>query len=975
MLYTINYSLSAIKETGMIKKAASLVLCLALAVSAAVSAPLSVYADRSDIASDPSSVRSVQSVRQSGEEDPKDSFVFSDRFFTGDSYRYDGDLALASFELCLQSLPDMRHQDDPEYDKDTSGDLRDYLTDNGFVDYETNGYYTRVIEPDTAGVACAHKKVTDNGREYTLLAVVPRSATYGGEWYNNFLFSKSADDKGDNAGFAVSRDAVLDFAGSYAARHGISGDVKLWIAGYSRGAGVVNEATAKLLRDPAAVFGSRIRLEPSDVYCYTFGTPRTAPAAAVDDAVYGCIHNVYDDTDVLSHMPPASMGFDRYGSNVKLTALFDKQLMLRLLKADYEKSYESFKDPDDFTPLRIDISSALKGDLKFVPDTDSYIPADGDAYLESVTETIAAVSARASKTGDAREGYYTTYQGPLSRLGYYAVAGEGSGLSVGDIFGGKYGIPMLLSMYVMFMVDKNQSNVNEELNVLIESTFNQLAYYVEDDNGSVKAEYNRIAPAYLALRKAFFAGSSTASEASQKYVLTKDLRPYRSIFLRASKKLTAELYERTIRDALADSDVDKATVEQLAVEDGDEMSYLLAYLFLSNTMQSKAVRPFSFNNEQFKQLATFAGSISYFTTYHSANPIISCLRAAVNCDEDDVTETAAQRAGYRRVYLPEAAGADFSGTVSDASGRTVAVFKNDEMISRTDEWIGITKCDTGSWLRLPVDASFEVSFTPSAACRFGIRASEYDISKGEEVRTVSSDSRFDWTSLSAAAGDEITLNVPAIETDGDGYTLPSEAAYSLSMAETPAARDSWLIAKAVSSKNGTLKITWAGSGDAERYLISVSEKGKSGSAGTRTVSGSTRAYVWKGLKKGRVYRFTVTAQRAYGNGYADMSKSKPGYVIAGNTKGKYTNPKSVSLNRTSVTLNEGGSFKLKAKIKKVKKSGKLPGYTAALRYISTDSDVASVSNKGLIRANGSGKCKIYVQAVNGVWNKITVTVR
>ena len=952
----------------MRKRLISAFLSLVMVLSLAVSAPLAVFADTAAVQNDPSDTLGVYSARM--DRGFMNSYYYSDRLFEGDAYEYNNQLARMSIELSMLSLPSLKN--DPALELDTSVNLRAYLTDNGFTDYETNGKYGRNVKlDDEVAVACAHKTVTADGKKYTLLVVQPRGATYGDEWANNFTFSSSADDKGDSAGFAVSASAVLSYVKKYCAKYGISGDVKIWMSGYSRGAGIVNLAAAYLLRDPSAVLGRTVSFEPSDLYCYTLGAPRVAGASSdYDDDIYACIHNMFDSTDIMKQLPPTSMAFERFGSSYNLSSLFDKTSMLELLKECSPDKYESFDDPDEFMPLKLDTKAILKGELKFAPDPDSYIPVDSEAYVDSVTESIATVSAKASDTGDAREGYYNEYQGPLSRFGQYIVGGAGSGLNLTGMTDGKYAVPMLISMYAMFMIDKNQDNVNADMNTLIESTFNQLAYYIEDDSGSVMTQYRAIAPAYRAFRTAFF------EDTGVRYVLTKDLKLYRSLFLRISKKLTQELYSRFVREMTADSGLDKAVIDQLADDDSEAMSYLFAYLLLDNSFQSREIRPFSFENEQFKQLATLAGNVNMFITYHDMYAPTAGLRAADPLYDGYVRPDPSCEAGYRRVYIPASAKGtplEFSGAVIDESGRVAAEFRNDQMISRTDEWIGITSCDTGSWLRLPLDKEYKVVITAGSAGSYSIAVGEYGINEKEELRTVSSDAQGSWSSINAEAGDEIVLNLPAVSAVDGAYSLPSDAEYTLDRPETDPV-PSWTVAKAVSSNKGTLTITWVGKGNIDRYLISISQKG-SDSTIRKTTNGSTRAYLIKGLKKGKIYKCRVYAQEAYGDSFRTVSSSRVVYEIAGNVKGGYTNPKSVKTNKSSVVLKTGKSFKLKASVKKVKSGKKLLACTSAVRYISTDTGVATVSSKGVIKAKSAGSCRVYAQAANGVWKKVFVEVR
>ena len=85
----------------------------------------------------------------------------------------------------------------------------------------------------------------------------------------------------------------------------------------------------------------------------------------------------------------------------------------------------------------------------------------------------------------------------------------------------------------------------------------------------------------------------------------------------------------------------------------------------------------------------------------------------------------------------------------------------------------------------------------------------------------------------------------------------------------------------------------------------------------------------------------------------------------------------VKVNKTKVTLKKGKTFKIKAKVIKVKKSKKLmpKKHVATVRYLSTNKKVATVSSSGKIKAAGKGKCNVYAYAHNGVCKKIKVTVK
>jgi uncharacterized protein YjdB len=90
---------------------------------------------------------------------------------------------------------------------------------------------------------------------------------------------------------------------------------------------------------------------------------------------------------------------------------------------------------------------------------------------------------------------------------------------------------------------------------------------------------------------------------------------------------------------------------------------------------------------------------------------------------------------------------------------------------------------------------------------------------------------------------------------------------------------------------------------------------------------------------------------------------------------KYSNTKSIQLNKTKVTLKAGKTFKLKAKESAEGQTSKKVKHHRSLSYESSDKSVATVSAKGVIKAIKKGKCTIYVYAQNGVCKKVNVTVK
>ena len=57
------------------------------------------------------------------------------------------------------------------------------------------------------------------------------------------------------------------------------------------------------------------------------------------------------------------------------------------------------------------------------------------------------------------------------------------------------------------------------------------------------------------------------------------------------------------------------------------------------------------------------------------------------------------------------------------------------------------------------------------------------------------------------------------------------------------------------------------------------------------------------------------------------------------------------------------------------KVNKISEPDTALRFRTSDAKVAKVNKYGKVTAVGKGQCAVWVQAVNGLWKKVVVTVK
>ena len=164
-------------------------------------------------------------------------------------------------------------------------------------------------------------------------------------------------------------------------------------------------------------------------------------------------------------------------------------------------------------------------------------------------------------------------------------------------------------------------------------------------------------------------------------------------------------------------------------------------------------------------------------------------------------------------------------------------------------------------------------------------------------------------------------------------------------------------------------LIWTKVKGAKGYIIYGAKCGKALKK-IKTVSANTTKYTVKNLKKGTYYKYLVVAYKTDGNSKVTCAMSK---VIHATTKGgKYGNPTKITKVKDKVIVKKGKKITLKPSFKYDKKVKKHVG----IRYESTNTKVATVSSKGVIKGvTKNKKCTVYVYAQNGVYKKVTVSVK
>ena len=127
----------------------------------------------------------------------------------------------------------------------------------------------------------------------------------------------------------------------------------------------------------------------------------------------------------------------------------------------------------------------------------------------------------------------------------------------------------------------------------------------------------------------------------------------------------------------------------------------------------------------------------------------------------------------------------------------------------------------------------------------------------------------------------------------------------------------------------------------------------------------------KKLQKDKILKIYVVAKK----GSKELARSLPLYVAG--PKNKFTNAKKIINRKKSIVLEKGKKDILISKLalnnnkKKILPARIVP----RLRYKTSDKSVANVSDKGIIKAVGKGKCDIYVFAPSGLAEKVSVRVK
>ena len=387
----------------------------------------------------------------------EDTFEYRDDCFTRSSFLGCEHLEILSAQLAEASasrygIEKDHYEVNPE---NNSYNIVNFLNSMEFEDVSTNKYYTLEKQINSGGVAVGHKTIIADNKEYTLLVIAPRSAGYKQEWAGNFIVG----DGDIHEGFKAARDEMLRYVKQYINENKISGALKIWTAGHSRGSALANLIGGFFAGGGIEYFGNDVSITPEDVYCYTFATPRTIKDGASKNIVlsvegsrnqeeyvndtpaeeykytkggtintkaneYTGIRNMLSSDDIFTKLPLEDWGFIHYGNDLPANHnVVTQEAMLEELEIISPYTYNKYLnsgDPTTFERKTFDLSA-----LSIVKDNNNYSAMDIGSLLKERIDGLAHVAPTNEEYSEfeIEDGTKIGYQYALSSTaGIYGLA-------------------------------------------------------------------------------------------------------------------------------------------------------------------------------------------------------------------------------------------------------------------------------------------------------------------------------------------------------------------------------------------------------------------------------------------------------------------------------------------------------------------------------------------------------------------------
>ena len=257
---------------------------------------------------------------------------YSDEFFYESSTAFNSNLATLSMFMANNSivLGEPGNKQNSHWYESQPDRIKKFFTSIHFDDFACNDDYKKQTAFDTIGVAVAKKKITVDGKDYTLIGMAIRSGGYYNEWANNIWLGDGSKSDYMHEGWYNAANKAIAFLKEYISGKGISGDIKFWVSGFSRGGATANLIAGLLdnrIDKGDAQLGSNVNLKNRDLYAYTFEAPQGAniyskTVKSPKDSIYCNIWNIVNPNDLVPKVAMSEWGFTRFGTDLFITTKF-----------------------------------------------------------------------------------------------------------------------------------------------------------------------------------------------------------------------------------------------------------------------------------------------------------------------------------------------------------------------------------------------------------------------------------------------------------------------------------------------------------------------------------------------------------------------------------------------------------------------------------------------------------------------------
>ena len=266
---------------------------------------------------------------------------YRDNYFENESDRFN--YSLATMSLCF-AMSAFANEKEPDYNKKSSNGKAMLKSVIGVKEDQIAVNEDYLVKPttDSIGVIIGNKKITANGKDYTLIAMAIRGGGYEKEWAGNFTMGLV----GDHDGFSSAKLKSLLFLRRYIEEKRITGPIKIWITGYSRAGATANllggEINKQIEAGNLKAIGRNVECKRTDVYTYCFEVPQGVyEKIKGSKRNYNNIFNIINPSDPVPLLAPYRYGFSRYGKDrtiiSNMTSLVEYKKRLSKMLSIYEK--------------------------------------------------------------------------------------------------------------------------------------------------------------------------------------------------------------------------------------------------------------------------------------------------------------------------------------------------------------------------------------------------------------------------------------------------------------------------------------------------------------------------------------------------------------------------------------------------------------------------------------------------------------